>query len=176
MCQFLLCCLSQFLLQLQSVCSSILSTNCFIYTANNLHFILHCHHSVWLFRRVYVLLAIRLLMSFEQSWTIESLRVNYKSQLFLHAVDMFLAFEITNKTEKEMNFARCVKAGSTNLLQFHAFWYSVLDRDKCWVWRAGRVNLSPLHPGPGVTWICFQGGSEGHSACLETLEERQKDL
>jgi len=59
-------------------------------------------------------------------------------------------------------------------MKLHAFWYSALDRGKCWVWRTGRDNPPHLpQSGAAVTRICWQGGSEGHSDWMETSEEKR---
>jgi hypothetical protein len=67
-----LCCLSQFVLQLQSVCSYIFTVKCSVYTAKNLNFIFHSNHSVSLLRHFYVLLAIGPLMLL---WTALNIRI-----------------------------------------------------------------------------------------------------
>jgi len=90
--QFLLCRLSQFVLQLQPVCSYNFTINCSIYTPNNLNFIFHSNHSVCLFHHFYVVLAIGLLMLLWTVMDVTIITVKHNSQLCLYAAVLFLAF------------------------------------------------------------------------------------
>jgi len=77
---------------------------------------------------------------------------------------LFLAFDTTHKTEVKIIFARHVNAWEHGVITFPCnlifpHWIEV----KCSVWHSGRVA--------GDTRIYWQGGWEGRSAYLETLEE-----
>ena len=150
-----MCSLSQYLLQLQSVCSYIFSINCSIYTAKKLNFIFHSNHSDCLFRYFYVLLLIILLMSL---WTVMYITINNRQLQWttsLLADVWFVALETADNADVKTSLA-AMKDGRHGVITVPHIVIFSTGRGKCWVWRTGRFT-----PGENVPFIYWIGGLWG---------------
>ena len=88
---------------------------------------------------------------------------------------LFLAFDTTYKTEVKLIFPRHVKAGGREAWSYYSSMQFDIQR---WIEVSSECDVPaaltpPHHPRAGVTRISWQEGQEGHSACLETSNERR---